>query len=138
MVITRMAKKHPMISSREIKEDLQLPVSTAAIRRCLREAKLFARNPRKVPLLKKRRVEKVTEHIDWPKEKWHNILWTDESKIVLIGSKGTMDQFEYIKILEEVILPYAEEEMPLKWILVDSMPHTCKAVIRNKGYTTKY
>ncbi|KAK1789440.1 hypothetical protein P4O66_015368 [Electrophorus voltai] len=27
-----------------------------------------------------------------------------------------MDQFAYIKILEEVRLPYAEEEMPLKWI----------------------
>ncbi len=27
-----------------------------------------------------------------------------------------MDQFEYIKILKEVMLPYAEEEMPLKWV----------------------
>ncbi|KAL6464996.1 hypothetical protein MHYP_G00273130 [Metynnis hypsauchen] len=33
-----MAKKPPMISSRETK-DLQLPVSTATIRRCLREAR---------------------------------------------------------------------------------------------------
>uniref|UniRef100_A0A3B4ZVG3 Tc1-like transposase DDE domain-containing protein n=1 Tax=Stegastes partitus TaxID=144197 RepID=A0A3B4ZVG3_9TELE len=27
-----------------------------------------------------------------------------------------MDQFAYIKILKEVMLPYAEEEMPLKWV----------------------
>ena len=26
-----------------------------------------------------------------------------------------VDQFEYIRILEEVMLPYAEEDMPLKW-----------------------
>uniref|UniRef100_A0A4W4F6N2 Transposase Tc1-like domain-containing protein n=1 Tax=Electrophorus electricus TaxID=8005 RepID=A0A4W4F6N2_ELEEL len=86
--ITRMAKKHPMISSREIK-NLQLPVSTATIRRCLHEAKLLARNPRKVPLLKKdvlKRLQFAKEHIDWPKEKWWSILWTDESKIVLIGA----------------------------------------------------
>ena len=29
---------------------------------------------------------------------------------------GIMDQFEYVKILEEIMLPYAEEEMPLKWV----------------------
>ena len=27
---------------------------------------------------------------------------------------GIMDQFEYMKILEEIMFPYAEEEMPLK------------------------
>ena len=27
---------------------------------------------------------------------------------------GIMDQFEYINILEEIMLPYAKEEMPLE------------------------
>ncbi len=29
---------------------------------------------------------------------------------------GTMDQFEYIQILKEVMLPYAKENIPLKWV----------------------
>ena len=29
----------------------------------------------------------------------------------IYGIPGIMDQFEYIRILEEVMLPYAEEEM---------------------------
>ncbi len=39
-----------------------------------------------------------------------------------------MDQFEYIKILKEVMLPYAEEEMSLKWVFhQDNNPkHTSK------------
>ncbi|KAK1797462.1 hypothetical protein P4O66_008316, partial [Electrophorus voltai] len=36
-----------------------------------------------------------------------------------------MDQFEYIKILEEVMLPHAEEEMSLKWVIQqDNDPKT--------------
>lgn len=36
-----------------------------------------------------------------------------------------MDQFEYIKIIEEVVLSYAEEEIPLKWVFQqDNEPKT--------------
>ena len=79
--IAKLAKTQPMIGSKRIKEDLQLTVSTGTIRRRLCEVNLPARSPRKVPLLKKRHVQKrlefAKEHIDWPEKKWHNILWQD-------------------------------------------------------------
>uniref|UniRef100_A0A3Q3R699 Transposase Tc1-like domain-containing protein n=1 Tax=Monopterus albus TaxID=43700 RepID=A0A3Q3R699_MONAL len=91
--ITRMAKAQPMISSRMIKDSLELPVSTVTVRRRLCEANLFSRIPRKVPLLKKRHVQKrlqfAKEHINWPKEKWRNILWTDETLLMTPSTPHT-------------------------------------------------
>ena len=87
-----MAKIQPIITSRKLKDYLKLPVSAVTVRRRLIAAKLSARSPRKAQLLKKRRVQNrlkfAKEHIDWPKEKWRNILWTDESKIVLFWPSG--------------------------------------------------
>uniref|UniRef100_A0A3Q3VI99 Transposase Tc1-like domain-containing protein n=1 Tax=Mola mola TaxID=94237 RepID=A0A3Q3VI99_MOLML len=102
--ITRMAKAQPMISSRMIKDSLELPVSTVTVRRRLCEANLLTRIPRKVPLLKKRHVQKkrlqfAKEHINWPKEKWRNILWTDESKVVLFGSKDLPHNTHHLTVL---------------------------------------
>ena len=65
--IATMANTPQMISSRVIKEDLKLPVSTV-IRGCLHEAKRSTRSPivEKKHMLK--RLQFAKEHIDWPKE----------------------------------------------------------------------
>lgn len=52
--IVRAAKFNPFKSARQIKSELNLEVSDMTIRRRLLDANLFARNPRKKPLLKKR------------------------------------------------------------------------------------
>ncbi len=168
-----MAKTQPMISSRVIKQSLKLPLSTIIRRLC--EAKLLARSPCKGLIVEKmNRLQFAKEHIDWPKDKWRHILWTDEARLFFLGLgaadslsdnpqtlnsshhyedseawwrkhhdigmllilrvgpiyciPGIMDQFEYIKRLKEVMLPYAEEEMPLKWVFQqDNNPkHTSK------------
>uniref|UniRef100_A0A672YH63 Transposase Tc1-like domain-containing protein n=1 Tax=Sphaeramia orbicularis TaxID=375764 RepID=A0A672YH63_9TELE len=86
--IVKISKTQPMMSSRAMKE-LKLPRRTVTIRRQICEAKLYARSPHKIPLLKKphmlKRKQFTREHINWPKEKWRNILGTDESKTVLFG-----------------------------------------------------
>ena len=91
-LIKRAAVADPFVTSRHIKEDLNLSVSSRTVRRRLLQSKLVARSPRKVPLLKKRhvvaRLHFAKTHADWPVSKWRNILWSDESKIVLFGSSG--------------------------------------------------
>uniref|UniRef100_A0A673AAR4 Transposase Tc1-like domain-containing protein n=1 Tax=Sphaeramia orbicularis TaxID=375764 RepID=A0A673AAR4_9TELE len=72
-----MAKTQPMISSRELKDGLKLPVSTVTIRGHLCEANLSARSPCRVPLLKKdmlKRIQFAKEHINRPKEKWRKLM----------------------------------------------------------------
>uniref|UniRef100_A0A3B1K7I9 Transposase Tc1-like domain-containing protein n=1 Tax=Astyanax mexicanus TaxID=7994 RepID=A0A3B1K7I9_ASTMX len=89
--IAKLVKAQPMISSQEgIKErTLQLTVSTGTIRSRLGEINLPARSPRKVPLLNKRHVQKRLEFakntLSGPRRNGVNILWTDESKVLLFG-----------------------------------------------------
>ncbi|XP_065675106.1 uncharacterized protein LOC136091442 isoform X2 [Hydra vulgaris] len=91
-LIKRAAVADPFLTSRHIKEDLNLGVSSRTVRRRLVQSKLVAISPRKVPFLKKRhvvaRLHFAQTHADCPVSKWHNILWSDESKIVLFGSSG--------------------------------------------------
>ena len=180
--IVRYSRVQPFASSSKIKNDLSLNVSGVTIRRRLKEQNLKACHPRKVPLLATRhvkaRLEFAKSHLNWPITKWRNILWSDESKIVLFGGKGSrqyvrrppntendprytlktvkhgglsimvwacfsysgvgpifmidgiMDRSVYVNILENVMFPYANREMPLKWTFQqDNDPkHTSKLV----------
>jgi len=168
--IVRVSKIDPFKSSINIKNELNLPISARTIRRRLKEGNLNGRAARKVPHLSlknvKCRIQFAKDHIAWsgPEgiKKWRNVLWSDETKINLMGSDGrryvrrppnqellpkftiktikhgggniklwgafswygvgpiywirnTMDQKEYVHILENIMLPYAKDNMPLIW-----------------------
>lgn len=61
------------------------------IRRRVLENQLFARSPRKFPLLPKKGAH--SQFAKWKKEQWRNILWTDETKIVLFDGTGNRQYF---------------------------------------------
>lgn len=166
--IVRFSRNHPFIPATEIKKELNVPASIRTIRNRLIDNQLKARSTRKVPLLKKQHIGKrlkfAKEHIQWPIEKWYNILWSDESKVVLYGNRGSrlyvrrppntayhprntfptvkhggfsimvwgcfsyygvgpvcwikenMDADTYVSILQNTMLPYSEEEMPIRFV----------------------
>lgn len=182
--IVKLVKSDPFKSSQDVKNELNLNVSTRTIRRRLVENNLLGRSARKVPCLSLKNVgQRLTfanERVNWYGDvgirKWRNILWSDESKVNLFGSDGRryvrrppnqefnvrytkktvkhgggnikvwacfswygvgpiylikeiMDQHIYVDdILQTVMLPYADENMPLRWIFQqDNDPkHTSK------------
>lgn len=91
-LIIREAKKKPTVSSREIAETLNLSVSTKTIRRRLNESGLLSRLQRKKPFIseknKAKRIKFAKEHLNKGLDFWENILWSDESKFELFGTKG--------------------------------------------------
>ena len=159
-----------MIHIASILKPEKLPVSAVIVRRLLIKAKLSARSPHKAPLLKKLHARNRLKH-RCSEEKWCNILWTDESKIVLFRSSGHRQyvrrppgiefkpqytvktvkhggakimvwgyfsdygvgpvyhipgiiDHEYIKILEEIMLPHAEGNAPEMGVSTKQWPWT--------------
>lgn len=57
---------------------------------------------------------------------WGSFSWQGPGPLCVID--GIMDSVKYVKILNEIMLPYAEEEMPLIWTFQqDNDPkHTSK------------
>lgn len=185
--IKLLSVQDPFKSSELIRSELNINISARTVRRRLDENMLYARSSRKVPMLTKRHIKNrilfAKTHTDWvgPEngKKWRKVLWSDETKINLIGSDGKtwvrrpknaefhpryttktfkhgggnimiwgcfswygvgplywiktiMDRHVYLNILEEVMTPYAEWEMPLKYqYQQDNDPKHTSLIVKN-------
>ena len=80
-------------SFRRLQKDLIFAVTGPTVHRQLLDNNLFARRPRNVSLLTKKQTKTCLkfyqDQINWPKEKWKDILWTNESKIVLFDDTAS-------------------------------------------------
>lgn len=90
-LIVRQTKVKSNISSSEIKDQLNLNVSTKTIRRRLHEKGLSSRVSIKKPMItlknKKKRLEFAKKYVDMPLSFWKKVVWSDESKFELVGKK---------------------------------------------------
>jgi len=56
--LVRESKKGSFTPASELKKDLNISAAITTVRSCLRDNKLYARSPRKVPLLTKKNIAK--------------------------------------------------------------------------------
>lgn len=70
---------------------LPQPISITTVRRRLKEAGLNGRVAKRKPLLravnKQKRLEFAKKHRNWTIDQWKSVLWTDESKFEIFGSR---------------------------------------------------
>lgn len=85
--IKRIIQQFPQISSKEIKNSLQLCISAQTV-----EAGLRAYKSVKKPFISKKnrlaRLQFAKKYIEWSQQKWKCVLFSDESKFNLHGSDG--------------------------------------------------
>lgn len=90
-LIKMQAKKYPLNSSRIIKEDLELNVSSRTVQRRLNESELKRFYAKKKPLLRpvnvKKRLDFAKKYISMPQTFWNRVIWSDESKFELKNPK---------------------------------------------------
>lgn len=83
-------KTLPEISS-EFNSGREFPVSHSTIRKSLLRWGMFGRVAAKKPLLRKQNIRKrlafAKKHVKWTKKQWRKVLFTDESKFELFGTK---------------------------------------------------
>lgn len=89
------SKRNRRLTAPEIRVEVNKtqvkPLSLTTVKRRLRDAKLYGRVAVRKPLLrpqnKKKRMQWALAHRDWTEEDFKKVLWTDESKFELFGSK---------------------------------------------------
>ncbi|CAD6193777.1 unnamed protein product [Caenorhabditis auriculariae] len=68
------------------------PPSVSTVKRRHNAAGIMGRRPVKKPLISEKnraaRVKWAKEHLNWTRQDWNQILWSDESKFLLFGSDG--------------------------------------------------
>ncbi|CAD6189159.1 unnamed protein product [Caenorhabditis auriculariae] len=86
------SKTHRPAIRREVFLNLKSPPSVSTVKRRLNAAGIMGRRPVKKPLISEKnraaRVKWVKEHLNWPRQDWNKILWSDECKFLLFGSDG--------------------------------------------------
>lgn len=80
----------PKIRSK-INEQLPNPISISTVQRRLREKGMMGRVAAKKPLLramnKIKRLQFAEKHKDWSLDQWKSVLWSDESKFEIFGTR---------------------------------------------------
>ncbi len=75
-----------------VRNQYKINVCDKTVKRRLHEAKLYGRAARKKPLLMKRhrvaRLKWCQAKRTWTAAQWKKVIWSDESKFCLIGSRG--------------------------------------------------
>lgn len=89
-LIVREIKKNPLVTVKEIKVSLDLPIELTQIRQRITEAGYHGRICRKKPLISKvnaaKRLQFAYEHLNKPIEFWQNIIRSDESKFEILNN----------------------------------------------------
>jgi transposase len=94
--IARLASSGKALTAVEIQRHLQISelatVSFGIVRDSLRRSGLRARVRRRAPLLRpvhrRKRLTFAKKYRDWTREDWRRVIWSDETKINLLGSDG--------------------------------------------------
>lgn len=93
--VATTSKRNRLLTAPEITNILnnsrEVPVSTTTVKRRLMEAGLGGRVAARKSLLrpqnKKKRLDWAKQHEKWTVDEWKRVLWTDESKFEIFGSK---------------------------------------------------
>lgn len=90
-LIVTTSKRSRRKTAPEINETRKKPLSLTTVKRRLRHAGLFGRVAVRKPLLrpqnKQKRLEWAKKHKDWTEEDFNRVLWSDESKFEVFGTK---------------------------------------------------